>query len=241
MSGSTSNRWVGCFSSTVFGMPTSCVKGHGLSFWLQFQFQHSEYAHSGRQQVMARVVGVPGPEWEAQTEFQSPGFSLTHPCCCCGHFGSEPADERPLPNIFLILNKQKKPHEWRTCTAHNCCWFCLRLSTQFCLLRVTFSCNLKAVLFYHYILFGKKKWSLFLKCFHFTKACCTCCIFLPVDSLDPEKLLQCPYDKNHQIRACRFPYHLIKCRKVSVVFINLPSSALLTTFQKPHFINIKWF
>ncbi|XP_009179156.1 gametocyte-specific factor 1 isoform X2 [Papio anubis] len=33
------------------------------------------------------------------------------------------------------------------------------------------------------------------------------------DSLDPEKLLQCPYDKNHQIRACRFPYHLIKCRK----------------------------
>nr|KAF6452481.1 gametocyte specific factor 1 [Molossus molossus] len=35
-----------------------------------------------------------------------------------------------------------------------------------------------------------------------------------IDSLDPEKLLQCPYDKNHQIRACRFPYHLIKCRKV---------------------------
>lgn len=34
-----------------------------------------------------------------------------------------------------------------------------------------------------------------------------------VDSLDPEKLLQCPYDKNHQIRACRFPYQLIKCRK----------------------------
>uniref|UniRef100_A0A5F9C511 Gametocyte specific factor 1 n=1 Tax=Oryctolagus cuniculus TaxID=9986 RepID=A0A5F9C511_RABIT len=36
---------------------------------------------------------------------------------------------------------------------------------------------------------------------------------LSVDSLDPEKLLQCPYDKNHHIRACRFPYHLIKCRK----------------------------
>uniref|UniRef100_F6T651 Gametocyte specific factor 1 n=1 Tax=Ornithorhynchus anatinus TaxID=9258 RepID=F6T651_ORNAN len=33
------------------------------------------------------------------------------------------------------------------------------------------------------------------------------------DSLDPEKLVQCPYDKSHQIRACRFPYHLIKCRK----------------------------
>ncbi|RVE70931.1 hypothetical protein OJAV_G00069510 [Oryzias javanicus] len=30
---------------------------------------------------------------------------------------------------------------------------------------------------------------------------------------DPEKLLLCPFDKNHLIRACRFPYHLIKCRK----------------------------
>ncbi|XP_070696405.1 gametocyte-specific factor 1 [Pempheris klunzingeri] len=30
---------------------------------------------------------------------------------------------------------------------------------------------------------------------------------------DPDKLLQCPFDQNHQIRACRFPYHLIKCRK----------------------------
>ncbi|XP_044068584.1 gametocyte-specific factor 1 [Siniperca chuatsi] len=30
---------------------------------------------------------------------------------------------------------------------------------------------------------------------------------------DPDKLLQCPFDKNHQIRVCRFPYHLIKCRK----------------------------
>ncbi|KAK1341081.1 hypothetical protein QTO34_017483, partial [Cnephaeus nilssonii] len=36
---------------------------------------------------------------------------------------------------------------------------------------------------------------------------------ISVDSLDPEKLLPCPYDRNHQIRACRFPYHLIKCRK----------------------------
>uniref|UniRef100_A0A803TNH7 CHHC U11-48K-type domain-containing protein n=1 Tax=Anolis carolinensis TaxID=28377 RepID=A0A803TNH7_ANOCA len=31
--------------------------------------------------------------------------------------------------------------------------------------------------------------------------------------MDPEKLLQCPYDKNHQIRASRFPYHLVKCKK----------------------------
>ncbi|XP_068588920.1 gametocyte-specific factor 1 [Cebidichthys violaceus] len=30
---------------------------------------------------------------------------------------------------------------------------------------------------------------------------------------DPDELQQCPFDKNHQIRACRFPYHLIKCRK----------------------------
>nr|XP_056704895.1 gametocyte-specific factor 1-like [Euleptes europaea] len=34
-----------------------------------------------------------------------------------------------------------------------------------------------------------------------------------VDALDLEKLVQCLYDKNHQIRACRFPYHLIKCHK----------------------------
>ncbi|XP_038165347.1 gametocyte-specific factor 1 isoform X1 [Cyprinodon tularosa] len=33
------------------------------------------------------------------------------------------------------------------------------------------------------------------------------------DNLDPDRLLQCPFDTNHQIRSCRFPYHLIKCRK----------------------------
>ncbi|XP_069882554.1 gametocyte-specific factor 1-like [Dipodomys merriami] len=33
------------------------------------------------------------------------------------------------------------------------------------------------------------------------------------ESVDPERLLQCPYDKNHKIRSCRFPYHLVKCRK----------------------------
>ncbi|XP_042303550.1 gametocyte-specific factor 1-like [Sceloporus undulatus] len=41
----------------------------------------------------------------------------------------------------------------------------------------------------------------------------SCVCSFVVDALDPEKLLQCPYDKNHQIRACRFPYHLVKCRK----------------------------
>ncbi|XP_059835887.1 gametocyte-specific factor 1-like isoform X3 [Hypanus sabinus] len=34
-----------------------------------------------------------------------------------------------------------------------------------------------------------------------------------MSSIDPEDLLQCPYDKSHHIRACRFPYHLVKCRK----------------------------
>ncbi|XP_023117414.1 gametocyte-specific factor 1-like [Amphiprion ocellaris] len=33
------------------------------------------------------------------------------------------------------------------------------------------------------------------------------------DDADPNRLLQCPYDKSHQIRASRFPYHIIKCRK----------------------------
>ncbi|XP_062247058.1 gametocyte-specific factor 1 isoform X1 [Platichthys flesus] len=32
-------------------------------------------------------------------------------------------------------------------------------------------------------------------------------------NLDPDRIVQCPFDKNHQIRVCRFPYHLIKCRK----------------------------
>ncbi|CAM4608454.1 unnamed protein product [Lepidochelys kempii] len=36
---------------------------------------------------------------------------------------------------------------------------------------------------------------------------------ISVDALDPERLIQCPYDKYHRIRACWFPYHLIKCRK----------------------------
>ncbi|KAM9856139.1 gametocyte-specific factor 1-like [Aulostomus maculatus] len=30
---------------------------------------------------------------------------------------------------------------------------------------------------------------------------------------DPDRLLQCPFDKNHHIRASRFPFHIIKCRK----------------------------
>ncbi|XP_050183524.1 gametocyte-specific factor 1-like isoform X2 [Myiozetetes cayanensis] len=34
-----------------------------------------------------------------------------------------------------------------------------------------------------------------------------------VDLLDPERLIQCPFVKQHQIRACRFPYHLVKCKE----------------------------
>ncbi|XP_041362163.1 uncharacterized protein LOC121378127 isoform X2 [Gigantopelta aegis] len=30
---------------------------------------------------------------------------------------------------------------------------------------------------------------------------------------DPEALIECPYDKVHMIRAKRFPYHLLKCKK----------------------------
>ncbi|MCI4387194.1 hypothetical protein PGIGA_G00071300 [Pangasianodon gigas] len=35
----------------------------------------------------------------------------------------------------------------------------------------------------------------------------------PVDDADPNVMMQCPYDKNHQIRACRFPFHILKCAK----------------------------
>lgn len=35
-----------------------------------------------------------------------------------------------------------------------------------------------------------------------------------VDYDDPEELEICPYDPVHRIRRKRFPYHLVKCRKV---------------------------
>uniref|UniRef100_A0A8D2PSV1 Gametocyte specific factor 1 n=1 Tax=Zosterops lateralis melanops TaxID=1220523 RepID=A0A8D2PSV1_ZOSLA len=31
--------------------------------------------------------------------------------------------------------------------------------------------------------------------------------------MDPERLIQCPLVKHHQIRARRFPYHLVKCKE----------------------------
>uniref|UniRef100_A0A3Q2CN93 CHHC U11-48K-type domain-containing protein n=1 Tax=Cyprinodon variegatus TaxID=28743 RepID=A0A3Q2CN93_CYPVA len=34
-------------------------------------------------------------------------------------------------------------------------------------------------------------------------------------------LLQFPFDKNHQIRSCRLPYNLIKCRKIHPELANI--------------------
>ncbi|KAL2098981.1 hypothetical protein ACEWY4_005461 [Coilia grayii] len=34
-----------------------------------------------------------------------------------------------------------------------------------------------------------------------------------VDDEDPDRPVQCPFDKNHVIRACRFAYHIQKCEK----------------------------
>ncbi|XP_075301765.1 gametocyte-specific factor 1 [Opisthocomus hoazin] len=31
--------------------------------------------------------------------------------------------------------------------------------------------------------------------------------------MDPGALVPCPYDKSHLIRACRLPYHLVKCQQ----------------------------
>ncbi|XP_075581008.1 LOW QUALITY PROTEIN: gametocyte-specific factor 1 [Pelecanus crispus] len=31
--------------------------------------------------------------------------------------------------------------------------------------------------------------------------------------MEPEALVQCPYDKSHQVRVSRLPYHLVKCQQ----------------------------
>ncbi|XP_041926249.1 gametocyte-specific factor 1-like isoform X1 [Alosa sapidissima] len=33
------------------------------------------------------------------------------------------------------------------------------------------------------------------------------------DIWNPDRLVKCPYDPNHMIRQCRFPYHILKCKK----------------------------
>ena len=35
------------------------------------------------------------------------------------------------------------------------------------------------------------------------------------DDVDPDSYFICPYDPIHKIIAKRFPYHVMKCRKVS--------------------------
>ncbi|XP_030054175.1 uncharacterized protein LOC115466794 isoform X2 [Microcaecilia unicolor] len=42
---------------------------------------------------------------------------------------------------------------------------------------------------------------------------CKPCFFKIADTMEPETLVQCPYDKNHHIRPSRLPYHLVKCRE----------------------------
>lgn len=44
------------------------------------------------------------------------------------------------------------------------------------------------------------------------------------DAWDPDRLVQCPYDPNHMIRQSRFPYHVLKCKKVGLMYLHLLSS-----------------
>ncbi|XP_061423438.1 gametocyte-specific factor 1-like [Lethenteron reissneri] len=32
-------------------------------------------------------------------------------------------------------------------------------------------------------------------------------------ALDKDEVLSCPFNKNHKVHVCRFPYHIVKCRK----------------------------
>ncbi|XP_048183569.1 gametocyte-specific factor 1 [Corvus hawaiiensis] len=31
--------------------------------------------------------------------------------------------------------------------------------------------------------------------------------------MEPDALVQCPYDRSHQVRVCRLPYHLVRCQQ----------------------------
>ncbi|XP_063035362.1 gametocyte-specific factor 1 [Melospiza melodia melodia] len=31
--------------------------------------------------------------------------------------------------------------------------------------------------------------------------------------MDPDAVVQCPYDRNHQVRESRLPYHLVRCQQ----------------------------
>ncbi len=54
------------------------------------------------------------------------------------------------------------------------------------------------------------------------------------DFCNPDKLLLCPYDPHHLIRACRFPYHLIKCRKVRVQRPPQHNPSYFFMYSSPH-------
>uniref|UniRef100_A0A803TZL1 CHHC U11-48K-type domain-containing protein n=1 Tax=Anolis carolinensis TaxID=28377 RepID=A0A803TZL1_ANOCA len=52
-----------------------------------------------------------------------------------------------------------------------------------------------------------------------------------VDALDPDKLLQCPYEKSHQISAWSFPYHFVKCHKYQ---LDIVKKLVMCSFNACH-------
>ena len=52
--------------------------------------------------------------------------------------------------------------------------------------------------------------------------------------LDPEELLECPFDPLHQIRAKRFQYHLVKCSKVRIYLRTCSILLGRSTFLQQH-------
>ncbi|NWI50424.1 GTSF1 factor, partial [Calyptomena viridis] len=43
--------------------------------------------------------------------------------------------------------------------------------------------------------------------------------------MDPDAVVQCPYDPSHQVRVSRLPYHLVRCQKVSRALATCPFNA----------------
>ncbi len=37
--------------------------------------------------------------------------------------------------------------------------------------------------------------------------------------MDDGKMEKCPFDQNHNIRSCKFEYHLISCKSVRLILI----------------------
>ena len=57
---------------------------------------------------------------------------------------------------------------------------------------------------------------------------------MDIDYDDPEELEICPYDPIHRIRRKRFPYHLVKCRKVSYQFLKKNDFVTLLSQNHPN-------